>query len=232
MGLVGAILAGAWLEPRSATIATRPALVDRWRSLFPALANSPLGPSFVYLDSAATTQRPLAVLSALSDFYARDNANPGKTQHALARRAYEAYEGARRTVASWINAADADEVVWVRGTTEAINLVAGAWGASALRPADEILLTEAEHASNMLPWQLAAERAGARIRFVGVDDAGRIALEDLERKLSDKTRLFAFSHASNVVGYLNPAAEICSRSAAGGRTDIDRCGPVRSACSD
>ena len=172
------------MEARSPKLATSPALANDWRRFFPALSNSPAGPSFVYLDSAATTQRPVAVLDALTDFYARGNANPGKTQHALARRAHEQYESARQTVATWINAANAEEVVWVRGTTEAINLVASAWGSIALRPADEILLTVAEHASNLLPWKLAAERLGARLRLVDVDDEGRILLEDLDRKLS------------------------------------------------
>ena len=129
---------------------------------------------------------------------------------------------ARQTVATWINAANAEEVVWVRGTTEAINLVASAWGSIALRPADEILLTVAEHASNLLPWKLAAERVGARLRLVDVDDEGRISLEDLDRKLSDRTRILAFSHVSNVAGYVNPAAQICARARqAGALTLID-----------
>ena len=210
------------MEARSEKLATSPALANDWRRFFPALSNSPAGPSFVYLDSAATTQRPVAVLDALTDFYARGNANPGKSQHALARRAYEQYESARQTVATWINAANAEEVVWVRGTTEAINLVASAWGSIALRPADEILLTVAEHASNLLPWKLAAERVGARLRLVDVDDEGRISLEDLDRKLSDRTRILAFSHISNVAGYVNPAAQICARARqAGALTLID-----------
>ena len=199
-----------------------PAPATDWRRFFPALSNSPAGPDFVYLDSAATTQRPVAVLDTLTDFYARDNANPGKSQHALARRAHEQYEDARQTVATWINAATAEEVVWVRGTTEAINLVASAWGAHALRAGDEILLTVAEHASNLLPWKFAAERVGARLRFVDVDDEGRISLEDLDRKLSNRTRILAFSHVSNVAGYINPAAQICAHARqAGALTLID-----------
>jgi cysteine desulfurase/selenocysteine lyase len=165
----------------------------------------------VYLDSAATTQRPSAVIAALTDFYARGNANPGRTQHAYARRAYELYESARSSVARWINASSADEIVWTRGTTEAINLVASAWGSTALHAGDEVLLTVAEHSSNLLPWRFAAQRAGARLRFVDVDESGRIVLDDIDRKLSERTRILAFSHVSNVAGYVNPAAEICTR---------------------
>jgi cysteine desulfurase/selenocysteine lyase len=156
------------------------------------------------------------------DFYRRDNANPGAALHELARRSSERYEQARRTLAKFLNASSAAEVVWVRGTTEGINLVATAWARAHLRPADEILLTIAEHASNLLPWRLAAETVGARIRFVDVDDEGRVSLDDLDRKLSERTRLVAFSHVSNVAGYINPAAEICARAhRAGARVLID-----------
>jgi cysteine desulfurase / selenocysteine lyase len=156
------------------------------------------------------------------DFYERDNANPGKAQHVLARRVYEQCEDARRVLAQFVNAATAEEIVWTRGTTEAINLVASAWGGATLHAGDEVLLTVAEHASNMLPWQIAAKRAGALVRYVDVDDEGRISLDDLERKLSERTRIVAFSHVSNVAGYINPAAEICARARrAGALTLID-----------
>jgi cysteine desulfurase/selenocysteine lyase len=142
--------------------------------------------------------------------------------HRLARRAHERYEGARRTVAQFIDAADPEEIVWTRGTTEAINLVATAWAEAELRRGDEILLTVAEHASNLLPWRLAAERIGASISYVDVDESGRIRLDDLERKLTARTRLVAFSHVSNVAGYINPAAEICALARrAGARVLID-----------
>ena len=196
--------------------------VERWRQHFPALEQSELGQRLVYLDSAATTQRPTAVIAALTDFYSRHNANPGKPQHLLARRAHELLEDARAVVAQFLHASTPDEVVWTHGTTEAINLVAAAWGASTLRPGDEVLLTVAEHASNMLPWRLAAERSGARLRFVAVDDDGRISIEDLDRKLGERTRMLAFSHVSNVAGYINPAADICARARrAGALTLID-----------
>lgn len=196
--------------------------VRSWRQYFPGLEQSELGKRLVYLDSAATTQRPTAVISALTDFYSRHNANPGKPQHLLARRAYEQYEDARAVVAHFLHASTPDEIVWTHGTTEAINLVAGAWGDSTLRPGDEVLLTVAEHASNLLPWRLVAERTGARLRFVAVDDEGRISIEDLDRKLGERTRILAFSHVSNVVGYINPAADICARARrAGALTLID-----------
>jgi cysteine desulfurase / selenocysteine lyase len=194
----------------------------RWRADFPALIQNVNGQPLAYLDSAATTQRPAAVLEALQDYYRHDNANPGSTLHALARRAHEHYEGARRALADFVRARDPDEVVWVRGTTEGINLVASAWARPRLRPRDEVLLTVAEHASNLLPWRLVAEQTGATLRFVDVDDDGRVRIDDLERQLSARTRLFAFSHVSNVAGYINPAAQLCARArAAGARVLID-----------
>lgn len=226
---LGRVALGAWLGAtgtyRAANAVTPAVQVNeptRWRSDFPALEQSVNGEPLVYLDSAATTQRPLPVLAALDEYYRRHDANPGSTQHALARRAFELYEDARRTVADFIHAADAAEVVWVRGTTEGINLVASAWARPRLRPGDVVLLTVAEHASNLLPWRLVAEQTGATVRYVDVDDEGRIRLDDLERQLSRRTRLMSFSHVSNVVGYINPAAEICARArSVGARVVID-----------
>ena len=219
----------AWLSngigPTAVTASSTapdPAGPIRWRSDFPALEQMVSGYPLAYLDSAATTQRPEAVLDALLDYYRRNNANPGSTLHTLARRAYEDYEGARRALAGFINAQDRDEVVWVRGTTESINLVASAWARPRLRPGDEVLLTVAEHASNLLPWRLVAEQSGATVRYVDVDDEGRVRVDDLERQLSTRTRLFSFRHVSNVAGYINPAAELCARArSAGARVLID-----------
>jgi cysteine desulfurase / selenocysteine lyase len=220
--MTGALTAAAMIPTATGRSVGIPSLAERWRQDFPALRHSMAGTPHIYLDSAATAQRPTAVINAVREFYERDNANPGKTQHATARRAYEQYQRARQTLARFINAPSADEIAWVRGTTEGINLVASAWARSTLRPGDEILLTIAEHASNLLPWRLAAEQTGARIGFIGVDDEGRISLEDLDRRLSARTRLVAFSHVSNVAGYVNPAAEICARAHhAGARTFID-----------
>ncbi len=226
---LGQVALAAWVgasTPREAWSASSgpplPDEVTRWRADFPVLDQTVHGQALTYLDSAATTQRPAAVLAALLDYYRHDNANPGSALHTLARRAYEHYEGARRTLASFVNAADADEVVWVRGTTEGINLIASAWARPRLRQGDELLLTIAEHASNLLPWRLVAEQTGATVRYVEVDDEGRVRLDDLDRKLSDRTRLVSFSHVSNVVGYINPAAQICARArGAGARVLID-----------
>ncbi len=192
------------------------------RDVFPALNQYVGGRPLVYLDSAATTQRPSAVLDAIDDFYRRDNANPGPAFHELARRANARYESARSTLADFLNASSAEEIVWVRGTTEGINLVATSWARAHLRPGDEVLLTVAEHTSNLLPWRLAAEATGAKVRYVDVDEEGRISLQDLEEQLSLRTRLFSFSHVSNVAGYVNPAPEICARARhVGARVFVD-----------
>jgi cysteine desulfurase/selenocysteine lyase len=218
--MTGAVGMMATTRPAAASPGVRGS--ERWREDFPALRYAMAGDRRVYLDSAATAQRPAAVINALRNFYERDNANPGQTQHAIARRAYEQYQLARQTLARFINAPSADEITWVRGTTEAVNLVATAWARSALRPGDEVLLTIAEHASNLLPWRWAAEQSGARVSFIDVDDDGRISLEGLDRKLTSRTRLVAFSHVSNVAGYVNPAAEICTRARqAGAQTFVD-----------
>jgi cysteine desulfurase/selenocysteine lyase len=212
---------GAWLAAASAPARASPLTAGasaraRWRADFPALDQTVNGQPLAYLDSAATTQRPTAVLAALQDYYQHDNANPGRALHSLARRAHEHYEGARRSLAEFIHAPTPDEVVWVRGTTEGINLVASAWARPRLRAGDEVLLTVAEHASNLLPWRLIAEQTGARIRYADVDDEGRVRLDDFERQLSTRTRLVSFSHVSNVAGYVNPAVEICSRARSAG----------------
>jgi len=219
----------AWLaagSSRQAATASTGTAVDaaipHWRADFPALNQTVNGQPLAYLDSAATTQRPAAVIAALEDYYHHDNANPGGTLHTLARRAHERYEGARRTLAEFLHAPDPEEVVWVRGTTEGVNLVASAWARPRLRPGDEVLLTVAEHASNLLPWRLAVQQTGATLRFVDVDDEGRVQIDDLERRLSARTRLFAFSHVSNVAGYVNPAAQLCALArSAGARVLID-----------
>jgi len=220
-----AVLAtGGWVStPLFASSASTSQIRERdWHTQFPALAQRVNGQRLVYLDNAATTQRPEPVLRALLDFYRLDNANPGASLHALARRSYERYEAARATVAGFINAPHAEEIVWVRGTTEGNNLVASAWGRANLHRGDEILLTLAEHASNLLPWRIVADQVGAIVRYVDVDDEGRLRLDDLDRKLSERTRLLAFSHVSNVVGFVNPAAEICARARrAGARILID-----------
>jgi cysteine desulfurase / selenocysteine lyase len=185
--------------------------VEEWRRQFPALAQAVNGHPVAYLDSAATTLRPAAVIDAIATFYRTENANPGGALHTLARRANATYEGARRTVAEFINARDASEVVFTRGTTDGINLVAAAWGGANLRAGDEILIGLAEHSSNMLPWQMIARKTGATVRYFAIDDSGHPSLGDFERQITARTRIVAFSHVSNVLGMINPARELCAR---------------------
>jgi len=186
------------------------ASVSEWRDHFPALRQTVNGHPLAYLDTAATSLRPQPVIDALSAFYSGPNANPGATLHSLARRAAELHDEARKTVAAFAGSNDPLEIVFTRGTTEAINLAASAWGRAHLRPGDEILLTAAEHASNMLPWQLLAESTGAVVRYASLTDDGRINLEDFRSLLSARTRIAAFSHVSNVVGIVNPVRELCA----------------------
>jgi cysteine desulfurase / selenocysteine lyase len=180
------------------------------REDFPILARRVSGKPVVYLDSAATSHRPNVVIDAIADFYRGHNANPAASLHSPAREAHRLYEDSRGSLAEFINAYAAEEIVFTRGTTEAINLVATAWGNANLRPGDEILLTVSEHASNLLPWRFVAHQTKAVVRFANVDDAGRIDLEDFRKKLSRRTRLVAFSHVSNVAGFVNPAEELCA----------------------
>ena len=181
------------------------------RAQFPLLKERVDGHSLVYLDSAATTQRPRAVIDAIANFYLHDNANPAKSLHTLAGRSATLYDKGRAAVARFLNARGPEEVVWTRGTTEAINLAASSWGGANLRAGDEIILTAAEHYSSLLPWQLAARRANARVRILDVEDDGRLRLDQLDTLLSEHTKIVVFPHVSNVLGLINPAKEICER---------------------
>jgi len=188
---------------------------------FPALRQQVGGRQLAYLDSAATTLRPQAVIDALTNFYATDNANPAPV-HTLARRAAARLTAARQTVARFINAPSPNEIIFTRGSTEGLNLIASTWGAANLRAGDEVILTVAEHNSNLLPWTRAARQAGASVRVVDVDDEGRLRLDQLKQMISGKTKLIAFSHVSNVLGFVNPAKDICALArAAGARVVID-----------
>ena len=180
-----------------------------WRQWFPALQQDVAGHPLAYLDNAATTLRPRAVIDALVRFYERDNANPSATMHTLAKRAAAAQDAARSEVARFINAPHAGEVIFTRGTTEGINLVAGTWGAAHVRAGDEIVVTIAEHASNLFPWQRLARQAGARMRVVDVRDDGRFDIDGFTRALTSRTRLVAIAHVSNVLGVVYPVADIC-----------------------
>ncbi|HEY2139553.1 MAG TPA: SufS family cysteine desulfurase, partial [Chthoniobacterales bacterium] len=185
-----------------------------WKAVrqdFPILDQEVHGRPLIYFDNGATTQKPRAVIDALRSYYEHDNANVHRGLHELSSRATEAYEVARATVAQYIGAASPDEIVFTRGTTESINLVAQTWGGKFLSAGDVILLTEMEHHSNLVPWQLLAERIGAQLRFVPVRDDGTLALEELDRLLTAEVKLFAFTHVSNSLGTINPVAELCAR---------------------
>ncbi len=200
----------------------RESVVD-WRAIredFPILDQQVHGHPLVYFDNAATTQKPRAVIEALRFYYERDNANVHRGLHELSSRATEAYEGSRATVAKYLGAVSADEIVFTRGTTESINLVAQAWGGKFLSAGDVILLTEMEHHSNLVPWQLLAERIGAQLRFVPVRDDGTLALEQLEQLLTPEVKLFAFTHVSNSLGTINPVAELCQQARAIGAVTL------------
>ena len=180
----------------------------RVRRDFPALDQNVNGKPLVYLDNAATSQKPRAVLDVLDAYYKRDNANVHRGIHQLSQRATVAYEAARSKVAGWIHAPDESEVIWTRGTTEAINLVAIAWGLDNLSEGDEILISVLEHHSNIVPWQILAARTKATLRYLEIDDEGRLVLDDLESVLTDRTKMVAISDVSNSLGTINPVKEI------------------------
>jgi cysteine desulfurase / selenocysteine lyase len=192
------------------------------REDFPVLRQNVHGQPLIYFDNAATTQKPRPVLETLRHYYERDNANVHRALHELSARATAAYEAARQRVADYIGAATAEEVVFTRGTTEGINLVAQAWGGKFIRPGDVILLTEMEHHSNLVPWQLLAERSGAGLRFVPVNKDGTLALDQIASLLTPDVKLFAFTHVSNSLGTINPVRELCKKArAVGALTLVD-----------
>ncbi|MCH7563600.1 MAG: cysteine desulfurase [Gemmatimonadetes bacterium] len=181
------------------------------RAQFPALDQEVNGRPLVYLDNAATAQKPREVLDAIAQFYERDNANVHRGIHELSRRATENFEDARARIASFMNASEPAEIVWTRGTTEAINLVAGTWALDNVGEDDEILLSTMEHHSNIVPWQLVAERTGAKVRYIEMDDQGRLALDTLSDVLGERTKIVSLGHISNALGTVNPIAEITRR---------------------
>jgi cysteine desulfurase/selenocysteine lyase len=188
-----------------------------WKAIredFPILHEKAHGQPLIYFDNAATSQKPKTVLDALRRYYEHNNANVHRGLHELSSRATEAYEGSRRRVADYLGAASPDEIVFTRGTTESINLVAQAWGGKFLREGDVVLLTEMEHHSNLVPWQLLAERIGVRLRFLPVQDDGTLALDRLSSLLTREVKLFAFTHISNSLGTINPVAQLCEKARA------------------
>ncbi|HBU57108.1 MAG TPA: cysteine desulfurase CsdA [Gemmatimonadetes bacterium] len=188
----------------------------RIRKDFPALDQTIHGKPLAYLDNAATSQKPRAVLDVLSEYYERDNANVHRGIHELSRRATVAFEAAREKVASWINAPSTAECVWTRGTTEAINLVATAWGLDHVGEGDEILISVMEHHSNIVPWQLLAARTGATLKYIEIDDEGRLVLDGLESLITERTKIVSISDVSNSLGTINPVKTIVDASRAVG----------------
>jgi cysteine desulfurase / selenocysteine lyase len=199
------------------TVAATPALdVNRLRKDFPILSRRVRGKPLIYLDNAATSQKPRVVIEAVSRFYGSENANIHRGVHYLSELATVAYEATRERVARFLNAPSPRDIVFTRGTTEAINLVAQSWGRSTLRPGDEILITGMEHHSNIVPWQLVAGQTGARVRAVPITDAGELDLEAFDRLLTDRTRVLAMVHVSNALGTVNPVRELLAKARARG----------------
>lgn len=194
--------------------------VARVRADFPILATQARGHPLVYLDSAATSQKPRQVIDALAGFYATSCANVHRSVHYLAERATTQFEAARLRVARFVGAAVPEQVVWTRGTTEAVNLVASAWGDRNLQPGDTVLLTEMEHHANLVPWHLLAKRRNVRLRFVPVTDEGRLDLDAARARLAERPKLFAFTGKSNVLGTVNPVAELCRLAREHGATTL------------
>jgi len=182
------------------------------RADFPILDQQVHGKPLIYFDNAATSQKPHAVINALVHYYEHDNANVHRGIHELSNRATSAYEAARARAAKFINAKSAEEIVFTRGTTEGINLVANSWGTKNLKSGDVILLTEMEHHSNLVPWQLLAQRTGAKVAYLPVTgDEGLLDLSKLESLLTPRVKIFSMVHISNSLGTVNPAADLCAR---------------------
>lgn len=182
--------------------------INEIRSLFPALSRKVYGKDLVYFDNAATSQRPLSVLDMWNKISSESNANIHRAVHRLADEATQAYEQARDAVKDFLNAESREEIVFTSGTTAAINLVAYSFGEAFVNEGDEIVVTEAEHHSNIVPWQLLCKRKGAVLKVLPVDETGHLMVEKLDDILSDKTRIVAFTHISNVLGLINPVKEI------------------------
>jgi cysteine desulfurase/selenocysteine lyase len=186
-----------------------------WSALrrdFPILDQQVHGKPLIYFDNAATSQKPRAVIDALVHYYEHDNANVHRGIHELSNRATTAYEAARARAAKFINARNADEIIFTRGTTEGINLVANSWGTKNLKSGDVILLTEMEHHSNLVPWQLLAQRTGAKLAYVPVTgDEALLDMSKLDSLLTKQVKIFAMVHISNSMGTVNPVAELCER---------------------
>ena len=190
--------------------------VERVRAEFPILAQEVNGRPLVYLDNGATSQKPRRVIDAIRRYYESDNANIHRGLHALSERATTAYEGARDTVRAFLNAVDRREIVFVRGATEGLNLVAQSWARPRLGPGDDVVITTMEHHSNIVPWQIVCRQTGARLRVAPIHDSGELDMEAFTNLVSERTRIVAVAHVSNALGTVNPVAEIVQTAHAAG----------------
>lgn len=185
-----------------------PRSLESIRADFPALHQEVNGQPLVYLDNAATAQKPRAVLDAISNYYERDNANVHRGVHTLSQRATDAYEGARERIARFLGASSSREIIFTKGTTDAINLVASSFGGSKLGPGDEVLISEMEHHANIVPWQLLCERIGAVLKVVPVSAEGDLIYDEFQLMLTERTKLVSLVHVSNSLGTINPVRQI------------------------
>lgn len=192
----------------------------RIREDFPALRQKVHGKPLVYLDNSATTQKPQSVLEALQKYYAFDNANVHRGAHELSNRATRDYEGARVKVQRFLNAAEAREIIFTRGTTESINLVAQTFARQNLKPGDEVLVSEMEHHSNIVPWQMVCDQTGAVLKVVPVDEDGELRMDEFDRMLGPRTKIVSISHISNALGTINPVRDIIAKAHARGATVV------------
>lgn len=182
--------------------------INSIREDFPILSEKVNGKDLVWFDNAATTQKPYTVIECLSYFYEHENSNVHRGAHTLAARTTDAYEGSRKKIASFLNAADSNEIVFVRGTTEAINLVAQTYGIDNLEKDDEIIISHLEHHANIVPWQMVCAKTGAKLKIIPVDESGQIILSEYEKLLNKKTKIVSFAHVSNALGTITPVVEI------------------------
>jgi len=198
--------------------ATQQASIDvsRIRDDFPILSRKVYGKPLVYLDNAATSQKPRQVISALTEYYEGYNANVHRGVHALSMEATDRYEEAREKVARFIGARQSEEIIWTRNTTEAINLVAASWARSNLQPGGEVVVTEMEHHSDMVPWQMVTQERGATLRYLRLGDDGKLELDDIDSIINDRTKMVSIVHSSNSLGTINPVKEITARARAVG----------------
>ncbi len=196
--------------------------VKKIRADFPVLNQQIYGKDLAYLDNAATTQKPQCVIDAISHYYAHDNANVHRGVHALSERATAEYEGARKTIAGFFNARSEREVIFTRGTTEAINLIAASWGGANIGAGDEVLITHMEHHSNIVPWQMLCQHVGAILKVAPINDAGELIMDAFDDLLSERTKLVGVVHMSNALGTINPIESIIEKAhAVGAKVLID-----------